>query len=398
MSQSSPQHFPCAFFEGQERPNHRPMTPTPDRYRILYLTDKSDRGESAMIMGVHKMGHEVKVFGKLDSEHVQWIRDAGIPVTDVNWKKKLDRKVLKDIRSFVAQKEIDIIHACNSRTTLHMVLATGKLKRIGKSPKLIAYLGVTGNVSWWSPLSWVRFLNPRIDRVICVAEGVRQYLLQDVRLLGLRLRPEKVVTIYKGHRLEWYQSRPADLSQFNIPPDAMVVTVASRLRPRKGIPELIRALKMCKPEYNIHLLFLGHEGNSEIHAEVARLPQPERVHFGGYRKDAPAIMAASDVCCLPVLSGEGLSRAVIEGMAYGVCPLVTPVGGNTELVIDSECGRVVPAGDETALAAALEWLYEHPEERKRMGAAARIRIDQHFNSDETVRQTLALYQQVMTET
>jgi glycosyltransferase involved in cell wall biosynthesis len=144
-------------------------------------------------------------------------------------------------------------------------------------------------------------------------------------------------------------------------------------------------------------LFLGHDGNEEILAEVAKLPHPEHVHFAGYRQDAPAIMAASDVCCLPVLSGEGLSRAVIEGMAYGICPLVTPVGGNTELVIDGECGLVVPAGDEPALAQAMEWLYDHPEERQRMGAAAKVRIDRHFHSDETVRQTIALYREIMAE-
>jgi glycosyltransferase involved in cell wall biosynthesis len=367
------------------------------KLKILYLTDKSDRGESAMIMGVHNNGHEVHVFGKLNSINVQRIRDAGIPVTDVRWKKMLDRGVLQAIRKTVLEHGIDIIHTGNSRTTLHMVMATKKLQRMGKSPKLIAYLGVTGNVAWWSPISWVRFLNPRIDRIICVAEGVRQYLLQDVRLLGLKLDPKKVVTIYKGHKLEWYQSEPADLGQFGIPADAMVVTVASRLRPRKGIPELIRALGLTSPERNIHVLFLGHKGNDEILAEVAKLPHPERVHFGGYRDDAPAIMAASDVCCLPVLSGEGLSRAVIEGMAYGICPLVTPVGGNTELVIDGECGKVVPIADEPALAAALEWLYDHPQERKRMGAAARQRIADHFHSDETVRQTLALYQEIMAE-
>jgi len=373
------------------------MSRNSEQLRILYLTDKSDRGESAMIMGVQQHGHEVHVFGKLASEHVQRIRDSGIPVTDVPWKKKLDRKVLQAIRHTVLLHEIDIIHASNSRTTLHMVLATRKLQRMGKSPKLIAYLGVTGNVAWWSPLSWLRFLNPRIDRIICVAEGVRQYLLQDVRLLGLKLDPAKVVTIYKGHKLEWYQSEPADLAGFNIPANAMVVTMASRLRPRKGITELIRALGQTRPEFPIHLLFLGHEGNTELKAEVARLPHPERVHFGGFRKDAPAIMAASDVCCLPVLSGEGLSRAVIEGMAYGVCPLVTPVGGNTELVIDGECGVVVPVGDETALAAAMERLYQNPQERKRMGAAARERIARHFHSDETVRQTLALYREIMSQ-
>jgi glycosyltransferase involved in cell wall biosynthesis len=361
----------------------------------LHLTNTSDRGESAWIIGIRDAGVNVRVFGRLDSPHIQRIRDAGITVTDVRWDKMLDRKLLKEIRRICIEDQIDIIHTGNSRTTLHMVMATGKLHRQGRSPKLVAYLGVIGNVTWKSPLSWFRFLNRRIDRVVCVAEGVRQYLLNDVRFMGLKLDPKKVVTIHKGHKLEWYQEKPADLTQFGIPPDAMVVTVVSRLRPRKGLVELIRALGLTDPEKNIHVLFIGHEGNEEMREALAALPHPERVHFGGRRPDATNITAASDVCCLPVLRGEGLSRAVIEGMAYGICPLVTPVSGNVELVINGECGLVVPAGDEPALARGMEWLYDHPEERKRMGAAARERIGMHFRSEDTVRRTLAMYADLM---
>ena len=366
------------------------------KLRILYLTHNSDRGESAMMIGVRDAGMDVRVFANLESPHVKRIQAAGIPVTHVSWKKRLDRSALKLIRQTVTDDRIDIIHTGNGRTTLHMVLATKPLARRGQSPKLIAYLGVTGNVTWLSPLSWIRFLNPRIDRIICVAEGVRQYLI-NVEFLGFRLDPRKVVTIHKGHKLEWYQDEPADLSQFGIPADAMVVTCASRLRPRKGLVELVQALGETDPKRLIHLLFLGHRGNKEILAAVAGLSLPGRVRFAGYRTDAPAITAASDVFCLPVLSGEGLSRAVIEGMAYRVTPLVTPVGGNTELVIDGECGVVVPAGDVESLARALEYLHEHPELREQYGLAARERIRQYFRSEDTIRKTLELYQEVMGE-
>ena len=361
---------------------------------ILYFTDRCDRGESAMIKGVHDQGLNVTVFGRMDSPYVQGLREHGIAVEDVRWDRKLDFGILRRIRHAVIEKNIDIIHSGNSRTTLHMVIATKPLYRRGRSPKLIAYLGVTGNVTWLSPLSWVRFLNPRLDRVVCVAEGVRQYLL-NVRLMGFKLDPGKVVTIHKGHSLAWYREQPADLTLFGIPRQAMVVTVASRLRPRKGLASLVQALGRTSPEKQIHLLFLGHHGNEEINQSVAGLTHPERVHFTGFRNDAPAIMAASDVCCLPVLHGEGLSRAVIEGMAYGVAPLVTDVGGSTELVIDGESGLVVPPGDEAKLAAAMEYLYDHPHERRRMGKSARERIDQHFRSDETVRKAIALYHEVM---
>lgn len=362
---------------------------------VLYLTDRSDRGESAMIAGVHQRGIPVIVFARRDSPHVQRLERAGVPVRDTRWNRKLDWALLRRIRQAIRDEQITIVHALNSRSVLHMVLATRPLHRRNRSPKLIAYLGVTGNVAWWSPLSWVRFLNPRIDRIICVAEGVRRYLLEDVRWMGLKLAPGKVVTIHKGHRLEWYQQQPLDLGEFGIPAGAMVVAVASRLRPRKGLPELVRALGLTDPTRDIHLLFIGHEGNEAIRKVMAGLPHPERVHFTGFRSDAPAIMAASDVCCLPVLRGEGLSRAVIEGMAYGVTPLVTDVGGNAELVVDGESGLVVAPGDEAALAQAMEYLYDHPELRQAMGYAARQRIERHFRSADTVEKTLALYREVL---
>jgi len=364
---------------------------------ILYLTHNSDRGESAMMIGMYRAGMDVRVFANLESRYVQAIQAAGIPVTHVSWKQKLDRAALKLIRRTVVDDRIDIIHTGNSRTTLHMVMATRPLARKGLSPRLIAYLGVTGNVTWLSPLSWFRFLNPRIDRIVCVAEGVRQYLI-GVQFLGFKLDPNKVVTIHKGHKLEWYQEKPADLGQFGIPGDAMVVTCASRLRPRKGLVELVQALGQTDPDRNIHILFLGHEGNEEILSAVAELELPGRVHFAGYRLDAPSIIAASDVFCLPVLRGEGLSRAVIEAMAYGVTPLVTPVGGNTELVIDGECGVVVPAGDIQALARAMEFLYERPDLHLQYGTAARQRIDSFFKSEDTIRKTRELYRAVMAET
>ena len=65
---------------------------------ILYLTDRCDRGESAMIRGVHQHGMRVQAFANQASPHVQSLVAAGIPVTDIHWRKKLDRAVLTRIR------------------------------------------------------------------------------------------------------------------------------------------------------------------------------------------------------------------------------------------------------------------------------------------------------------
>lgn len=92
--------------------------------------------------------------------------------------------------------------------------------------------------------------------------------------------------------------------------------------------------------------------------------------------------------------GEGLSRTVIEAVVYGMPPLVTATGGNIDLVIDGECGLLLPVNDAAALAHVMERLYDDPEVRIGYGAAARERIGGHFKSEDSVLLTLDLYLQL----
>ena len=70
-------------------------------------------------------------------------------------------------------------------------------------------------------------------------------------------------------------------------------------------------------------------------------------------------------------SAEGLPMAVLEAMAFGVVPLVTPVGALPELVHDGVNGAVVPVGDPDALARTLDELVADDEHRRALGRRAR---------------------------
>ncbi len=128
-----------------------------------------------------------------------------------------------------------------------------------------------------------------------------------------------------------------------------------------------------------------------IAASTAR----RRIHVAGFRADAPALTAACDVFVLPSRKREGLARSLIEAMAYGVAPIVTDCGGSPELVVDGECGIVVPVDDVAAIAAAIRQLREDPELRARYGQAARQRIGTRFRIDDTIRQTADLYRELV---
>jgi glycosyltransferase involved in cell wall biosynthesis len=145
----------------------------------------------------------------------------------------------------------------------------------------------------------------------------------------------------------------------------------------------------------VHLLLVGNMESPDLDRIIAGLPVPARVHRIGYRRDAPAFAAASDVFVLPSTIPEGLPRSVIEAMAYGRACIVTNFGGGAELVVDGVSGLQVPPGDSAAIAAAITRLYENPGLRENLGRAGRERIATSFNIEQTIDETLELYQELV---
>ena len=127
---------------------------------------------------------------------------------------------------------------------------------------------------------------------------------------------------------------------------------------------------------------------------IQKSPYADRIHLTGFRKDAPAIFAACDALVMPPTRSEGLSRAVIEAMAYATPPIVTNVGGLPELVEDGHSGLIVPPADAGAIAAAISRLYQNPEEKQKLGGNAKERIGRYFHIDQTVKQTRRLFEQL----
>jgi glycosyltransferase involved in cell wall biosynthesis len=134
---------------------------------------------------------------------------------------------------------------------------------------------------------------------------------------------------------------------------------------------------------------------AKLDRRIKRSPAKERIHRVGWVSNAPELSAACDIFCLPSTKREGLARSVIEAMAYRVPPVVTDAGGSPELVVDGECGFVVPPRDAGALAEAIGKLYRDNELRARFGDAARERIGTAFRNEDTVRNTIALYEELV---
>ena len=107
-----------------------------------------------------------------------------------------------------------------------------------------------------------------------------------------------------------------------------------------------------------------------------------------------AIVAAS--VALVLCSGrEGLARSIMESLALEVPVVASNARGNQELVGDS--GRIVDVGNIDALADAMEWLLDHPVERRAMGERGRIRMVEGYDLQVVTRLHEDLYESMLAE-
>lgn len=360
--------------------------------RALCITEDLDRPTNALLTGLARAGVDVTLICPGEGEWRARLEDNGVRMLDLPLRKRFDREGVRLLRAELMNGRYDILHLLSNKAVQNGLAASR-----GLPIKIVAYRGIVGNVSFWNPVSWLRFLNPRIDRIICVADAVRDYFLA-MRPKLLRLPPERLVRIYKGHSLDWYRATPADLTSVGVPPGAFVIVCVANYRPRKGIEVLVDAFGRLPEEWGAHLLLIGSGLDAPRLAQrIAASPAAARIQALGFRLDAPALTAACDVFVLPSTKREGLARSLIEAMAYTVAPVVTDCGGSPELVIDEVCGLVVPVSDAGALADALRRLHDDPKLRARLGAAARERIRSKFRIEDTIEETHALYRSLVVE-
>jgi glycosyltransferase involved in cell wall biosynthesis len=130
---------------------------------------------------------------------------------------------------------------------------------------------------------------------------------------------------------------------------------------------------------------------ARLERRAAQLGIQHRVTFAGaVANDRVAdLYAAADVFCTSSFA-EGLPTVLMEAMAMGLPVVATRINGIPELVEDGVTGLLVSPARADALAAALERLATHPEERQRMGHAGRRKVVDERDERRAAARLLAL--------
>jgi len=318
------------------------------------------------------------------------IRALGIPVTDLGMAGKARLDALWRLDRLLRRERPLVLHSW----MFHANLA-GRL--VGRGAGVPVVITSRRNVNigggWRERCKrWTAGLD---EGVIAVCEGARQAEIERTGVL-----PDKVVTVYNGVDLPFVVPDPQAVARmrraFGVPTQGLLVGTVGRLHPQKGFASLLAAVARVRERLPaIRLLLVGDGAlRRDLVARAEALGLAEVVTFAGSRGDVPEILAALDLFVLPSL-WEGLPNAVLEAMAAGLPVVATAAGGTPELVVDGETGLLVPPGDVTALAEAIERLLRDAGLRRKMGEAGRKRVEGHFTIEQTVAQTVALYETLL---
>lgn len=173
-------------------------------------------------------------------------------------------------------------------------------------------------------------------------------------------------------------SAPDPAGPFTVAAAGMLVSV-------KGYPLLLDAIAMLRAEGRSIRLHLAGDGvdrpSLEAQARQLGLP-PEAVVFLGWVDAVRLPEVYREANALVISSfAEGIPVVLMEAMAMGV-PCVAPyIGGIAELIENEVSGLLVPAGDASALAAALRRLMDSPALRASIAAAGRETVATRYCLD-----------------
>lgn len=356
------------------------------------------------------LGTQMAVGGaqKLLLEQAQWFYERGYHTTVVFF---YDRDNLSEKWKQTHPFEIQNLEAFdkkaggfrNAPTLLGGLLKLWRILKRGHFDAVIAFTHDSNLLGL--PLAWLAGIPARVGtnlgeirgmskwrenlHMLLVNRGIIQMLVASSartrnNSMAAGVDPQKITTIYNA-------IMPFDVSHIDresarrklgLQKDDIFFVAVGRLVYEKGHEFFINAMSQVAKEDARAVAGICGAGplRDPLQTQIERLNLPERVKLLGQWDSIPELLAAADVFVLPS-RWEGLPMALLEGMMAGLPVIATRVEGVDEVVQHGVQGLLVQPESSDELARAILQLLRSPQDRQRMGAAARERVLQSYTTD-----------------
>ena len=256
--------------------------------------------------------------------------------------------------------------------------------------------------------------------IVAVSNGMRDDILRCYPAID----PKRVRVIHNGIDLEEWKAPQTDeewaearefFSSYGLDPDKPTIIFVGRITRQKGVPGFVRALQQVSPDIQV-ILCAGAPDTPEIAAETRELVETLQAKRDGVvwiedmlpRHRIIQLEACSTTFVTPSVY-EPLGIVNLEAMAVGLPVVGTATGGIPDCIDDGVTGTLVPIEQlddgtgtpidpdkfEADLAVALEDMCSDVERAKKMGAAGRTRVEEHFSWESIGVKTMQFYKDII---
>ena len=287
---------------------------------------------------------------------------TGVAIEHFKLERTVSPRFARELAAILRAHRVDVAHSHDFTMGAYGAWAA----RSAGIPHVITMHGGRYYASAWHRRLALQIAARTSAGVVAVSTELADHLARDLHVSRAR-----VLVIPNGVRERVLPTRTLR-DELALPPSASLALAIGNLYPVKGHTHLVAALARLHAKYPELHVAIGGRGDceAELRAEALRLGVADRVHLLGFRSDIEVLLAGADLFVHPSLA-EGLPLAVLEAM-FAARPIVASRVGEIPEVLGAD-GILVPAGDDAAIAAAVDRLLSDRTEARALGGRAQQR-------------------------
>lgn len=348
--------------------------------------------------GLVKEGHDVSVVGTNRTRMFEYEEDEGVQIHRIprsgikkfNWAFNAFQ-LNKRIRKIHKVKKIDFVES--PEMSLAFISKISGIKYIIRMNGGHHFFAEAENKSTgiWRAFQEKRSFS-KADEVCAVsnyvAETTRRLLHLGNRNIPILFNPANT-TRFKKSSIQQVRSES-------------VLFVGSICK-KKGIEELVQAMPIVWKKFpNAILNIVGRDvydsryGGSFVEYLKSQITDFDRINFIGPVSNAEVakFIEKAAICVYPSYM-EALPLAWLEVLASGKPFVGSVTGPGPEVVKHKETGLLVNPRSPTAIAEAINLLFENPDLAKQLGEAAYIDVKERFDSKVMLKKNISYYQSLL---
>jgi len=301
---------------------------------------------------------------------------------------RFDLKAVMQLRRFIRQNKMDIIHSHGYKADVYSFFADYCLATVHVST-CHNWLGDEARMKFYAALD--RLFLRKFDQVIAVSEGIKGKLIES------GISSQKVTIIQNGismNRFDIGQSGKDIRKELGIANGSAVVGTVGRLSSEKGHRILLMAAKTILEQVPGTLFIIV--GDGPLKSKLQQEFNSSGIVFTGIRNDVPDLYRAMDLFVLPSFT-EGFPMVLLEAMASKL-PIVATRVGEVPSLINRENGILVEPGDVEGIKQAVVYFLRNRSIAKGMGQKGYQRVRDHFSSERMAGDYMDVYRSTMNTT